>query len=307
MELRVKLPILALLIVGLLSGCSSKQSKNNDKDQGTSSAEISKSQMKKYYKNIFDSYADVIDSYADSIKDNKLETASSASHTIELIDNTNVKLKNNSINKEESNNFVKLNEGLEDLVECYKTNDFSHSKEYNSKINKYLPKVKNDLRVGGNNKLTKATKRLNEVAANSPHVKGQTAFTTNEKIEITGSQIAPGFRGGKVLIVFYTATNLSEEPKEAFDLLLDSGEFEQDNGDSYSESEVGLLDSDWEEAHPDIMNLNKQGSDNKIKQGASLNAVTYYDLANDTNPLLYRVTDSVTGQKLGTIKIPLNN
>ena len=89
---------------------------------------------------------------------------------IKLIDNINIRLKNNSINKEESNNFIKLNLGLKNLVECYKTNNFSNSKEYNSKINEYLPKVERDLSVDRNNKVVKATNRLNEIVTNRSNI-----------------------------------------------------------------------------------------------------------------------------------------
>ncbi|NUG39018.1 hypothetical protein GYT97_03875 [Lactobacillus mellis] len=170
MKTRFIIFVIDLLMFATLVGCSNNQENNNDSSKIDGSTIISKVQMKHYYKNIFDSYADVLDSYGDSIIDNKLETKASATHTIKLIDNINIKLKNNSINKEESNNFIKLNLGLKNLVECYKTNNFSNSKEYNSKINEYLPKVERDLSVDRNNKVVKATNRLNEIVTNRSNI-----------------------------------------------------------------------------------------------------------------------------------------
>lgn len=169
MKIRFIIFVMGLLMVSTLVGCVNNH--NNNSSMIDNSTIIGKVQMEHYYKDIFDSYADVIDSYADSIIDNKLETKASATHTIKLIDNINIKLKNNSINKEESNNFIKLNAGLKNLVECYKTNNFSNLKEYNSQINEYLPKVKRDLSVDRNNKVVKATNRLNKIVANRYHIR----------------------------------------------------------------------------------------------------------------------------------------
>lgn len=56
--------------------------------------------------------------------------------------------------------------------------------------------------------------------------------------------MAPGDEGKKTFIVYYTATNLKDEPEEAYSLLSDSGNFEQDDGNSYAELSMGFLDYD---------------------------------------------------------------
>ena len=156
-------------------------------------------------------------------------------------------------------------------------------------------------------KYIKASNKLGEVEKKLPHIDGKTEITNDSKIKITGSQMAQGEEGKKTLIIYYTATNLKEEPEEAYSLLSDSGNFEQDDGNSYAELGPGFLDYDWKEAHPEINELNSQGVENKVKPKSSMKSAAYFELANYQSPVLYQVKDPETSQKLGTIKIPLNN
>ena len=116
----------------------------------------------------------------------------------------------------------------------------------------------------------------------------------------------PGYNGEKTLLIYYTATNLTDDPIEGYKLLIETGSFEQDNGNSYSRLNYGSPSVEWEEQHSDINDMSNQAVENKLKSKATGNCVTFLRLANDQSPVLYQVKDPETRQKLGTIKIPLN-
>ena len=204
-----------------------------------------------------------------------------------------------------------MNKYSKDWAKSYENNDFKAVNKKAYTVGQHTGKVMKDLGISKSSpvlsKYIKDSNKLGEVEKKLPHIDGKTAITKSSNIEITGSQMAPGFQGKKTLIVYYTATNLTDEPEDAYSLFLESGDFCQDNGNSYAELSMGMLDSDWEEAHPDIQKLNSQGVENKVKPKSSIKSAAYFELANDQSPVLYQVKDPETRQKLGTIKIPLNN
>ncbi|MGL5898331.1 MAG: hypothetical protein ACRCZW_01465 [Lactobacillaceae bacterium] len=53
--------------------------------------------------------------------------------------------------------------------------------------------------------------------------------------------------------------------------------------------------------------MDKQAVESQLKPKATGKYATFLTLANDQSPVLYQVKDPETRQKLGTIKIPLNN
>lgn len=303
------LSLLTIIIfcVGLV-GCS------NNKSSGDNEIKITKSQMRDYYFKEYHLSTRLISKYADSLKHNQNLLKPAAKDLIDYSKKINGKLKNNSINKHTSMTFINYNNALINWtngVIYYLTNNNPNKiTKYSKVLAKYTPKLRKELNISKNYSTAesrRANKKVKDVTSSLPQVKGKTAITNDSKIEITGSQMAPGYEGKKTLIVYYTATNLTDEPEDAYSLLLNSGDFYQDNGNSYKELDMGMLDTDWEDAHPEIRDLNSQGVENKLKPKLSIKSAAYFELSNDQNPILYQVRDPETREKLGTIKIPLNN
>lgn len=303
---RIKASAIIFLAFSLLTvGCS-----NNKQNQ---ESQVSKSQMRSYYYKEFDLKTKILSKYADSLEHNQNLVKPDVKKLVDYNKDLNSKLKTNSINTKASETFIKYNNASINWANCI--SDYLKGKpnkitKYSKDISKYNSKLSKEINISENytnNAAKKALKKEKDVIASLPQVKGKTAITNDSKITITGSQMTQGEEGKKTLIVYYTATNLKDEPEEAYSLLTASGNFEQDDGNSYAELGPGFLDYDWEEAHPEINELNSQGVENKVKPKSSMKSAAYFELANDQSPVLYQVKDSETRQKLGTIKIPLNN
>ena len=302
MKNRIRLSIIGLLISSILAGCGNQQ---------RTEVKISKPQLKGYFQKNINNNAELLSKYADSLESNQNLTKPAAKKAISDANAINKKLKNNTINKKTTQDLIQLNKYSKDWAKSYENNDFKAVNKKAYTVGQHTGKVMKDLGISKSSpvlsKYIKDSNKLGEVEKKLPHIDGKTAITKSSNIEITGSQMAPGFQGKKTLIVYYTATNLTDEPEDAYSLFLESGDFCQDNGNSYAELSMGMLDSDWEEAHPDIQKLNSQGVENKVKPKSSIKSAAYFELANDQSPVLYQVKDPETRQKLGTIKIPLNN
>lgn len=302
MKTKIKLSIVGLSIVSLLTGCESQQSNE---------VKVSKPQLKEYFQKSINNNAELLSKYADSLESNQNLTKPAAKKSISDANSINKKLKNNTINKKATQDLIQLNKSSKEWAKAYEDNDFKTVNKKAYTVGQHTGKVMKDLGISKSSsvlsKYIKASNKLGEVEKKLPHIEGKTAITNDSKIEITGSQMAPGYEDKKTLIVYYTATNLTDEPEDAYSLLLDSGDFYQDNGNSYKELDMGMLDTDWEDAHPEIRDLNSQGVENKLKPKLSIKSAAYFELSNDQNPILYQVRDPETREKLGTIKIPLNN
>ncbi len=302
MKTKIKLSIVGLSIVSLLTGCESQQSNE---------VKVSKPQLKEYFQKSINNNAELLSKYADSLESNQNLTKPAAKKSISDANSINKKLKNNTINKKATQDLIQLNKSSKEWAKAYEDNDFKTVNKKAYTVGQHTGKVMKDLGISKSSavlsKYIKASNKLGEVEKKLPHIEGKTAITNDSKIEITGSQMAPGYEGKKTLIVYYTATNLTDEPEDAYSLLLNSGDFYQDNGNSYKELDMGMLDTDWEDAHPEIRDLNSQGVENKLKPKLSIKSAAYFELSNDQNPILYQVRDPETREKLGTIKIPLNN
>lgn len=302
MKTKIKLSIVGLSIVSLLTGCESQQSNE---------IKVSKPQLKEYFQKSINNNAELLSKYADSLESNQNLTKPAAKKSISDANSINKKLKNNTINKKATQDLIQLNKSSKEWAKAYEDNDFKTVNKKAYTVGQHTGKVMKDLGISKSSavlsKYIKASNKLGEVEKKLPHIEGKTAITNDSKIEITGSQMAPGYEGKKTLIVYYTATNLTNEPEDAYSLLLNSGDFYQDNGNSYKELDMGMLDTDWEDAHPEIRDLNSQGVENKLKPKLSIKSAAYFELSNDQNPILYQVRDPETREKLGTIKIPLNN
>lgn len=302
MKTKIKLSIVGLSIVSLLTGCESQQSNE---------VKVSKPQLKEYFQKSINNNAELLSKYADSLESNQNLTKPAAKKSISDANSINKKLKNNTINKKTTQDLIQLNKSSKEWAKAYEDNDFKTVNKKAYTVGQHTGKVMKDLGISKSSsvlsKYIKASNKLGEVEKKLPHIEGKTAITNDSKIEITGSQMAPGYEGKKTLIVYYTATNLTDEPEDAYSLLLNSGDFYQDNGNSYKELDMGMLDTDWEDAHPEIRDLNSQGVENKLKPKLSIKSAAYFELSNDQNPILYQVRDPETREKLGTIKIPLNN
>lgn len=302
MKTKIKLSIVGLSIVSLLTGCESQQSNE---------VKVSKPQLKEYFQKSINNNAELLSKYADSLESNQNLTKPAAKKSISDANSINKKLKNNTINKKATQDLIQLNKSSKEWAKAYEDNDFKTVNKKAYTVGQHTGKVMKDLGISKSSavlsKYIKASNKLGEVEKKLPHIEGKTAITNDSKIEITGSQMAPGYEGKKTLIVYYTATNLTNEPEDAYSLLLDSGDFYQDNGNSYKELDMGMLDTDWEDAHPEIRDLNSQGVENKLKPKLSIKSAAYFELSNDQNPILYQIRDPETREKLGTIKIPLNN
>ena len=302
MKTKIKLSIVGLSIVSLLTGCESQQSNE---------VKVSKPQLKEYFQKSINNNAELLSKYADSLESNQNLTKPAAKKSISDANYINKKLKNNTINKKATQDLIQLNKSSKEWAKAYENNDFKTVNKKAYTVGQHTGKVMKDLGISKSSavlsKYIKASNKLGEVEKKLPHIEGKTAITNDSKIEITGSQMAPGYEGKKTLIVYYTATNLTDEPEDAYSLLLNSGDFYQDNGNSYKELDMGMLDTDWEDTHPEIRDLNSQGVENKLKPKLSIKSAAYFELSNDQNPILYQVRDPETREKLGTIKIPLNN
>lgn len=302
MKTKIKLSIVGLSIVSILTGCGSQQSNE---------VKVSKPQLKEYFQKSINNNAELLSKYADSLESNQNLTKPAAKKSISDANSINKKLKNNTINKKTTQDLIQLNKSSKEWAKAYEDNDFKTVNKKAYTVGQHTGKVMKDLGISKSSsvlsKYIKASNKLGEVEKKLPHIEGKTAITNDSKIEITGSQMAPGYEGKKTLIVYYTATNLTDEPEDAYSLLLNSGDFYQDNGNSYKELDMGMLDTDWEDAHPEIRDLNSQGVENKLKPKLSIKSAAYFELSNDQNPILYQVRDPETREKLGTIKIPLNN
>jgi len=302
MKTKIKLSIVGLSIVSLLTGCESQQSNE---------VKVSKPQLKEYFQKSINNNAELLSKYADSLESNQNLTKPAAKKSISDANSINKKLKNNTINKKATQDLIQLNKSSKEWAKAYEDNDFKTVNKKAYTVGQHTGKVMKDLGISKSSavlsKYIKASNKLGEVEKKLPHIEGKTAITNDSKIEITGSQMAPGYEGKKTLIVYYTATNLTNEPEDAYSLLLNSGDFYQDNGNSYKELDMGMLDTDWEDAHSKIRDLNSQGVENKLKPKLSIKSAAYFELSNDQNPILYQVRDPETREKLGTIKIPLNN
>lgn len=302
MKTKIKLSIVGLSIVSILTGCGSQQSNE---------VKVSKPQLKEYFQKSINNNAELLSKYADSLESNQNLTKPAAKKSISDANSINKKLKNNTINKKTTQDLIQLNKSSKEWAKAYEDNDFKTVNKKAYTAGQHTGKVMKDLGISKSSsvlsKYIKASNKLGEVEKKLPHIEGKTAITNDSKIEITGSQMTPGYEGKKTLIVYYTATNLTDEPEDAYSLLLNSGDFYQDNGNSYKELDMGMLDTDWEDAHPEIRNLNSQGVENKLKPKLSIKSAAYFELSNDQNPILYQVRDPKIREKLGTIKITLNN
>lgn len=302
MKTKIKLSIVGLSIVSLLTGCES---------QPSNEVKVSKPQLKEYFQKSINNNAELLSKYADSLESNQNLTKPAAKKSISDANSINKKLKNNTINKKATQDLIQLSKSSKKWAKAYEDNDFKTVNKKAYTVGQHTGKVMKDLGISKSSavlsKYIKASNKLGEVEKKLPHIEGKTAITNDSKIEITGSQMAPGYEGKKTLIVYYTATNLTNEPEDAYSLLLNSRDFYQDNGNSYKELDMGMLDTDWEDAHPEIRDLNSQGVENKLKPKLSIKSAAYFELSNDQNPILYQVRDPETREKLGTIKIPLNN
>ena len=302
MKTKIKLSIVGLSIVSILTGCGSQQSNE---------VKVSKPQLKEYFQKSINNNAELLSKYSYSLESNQNLTKPAAKKSISDANSINKKLKNNTINKKTTQDLIQLNKSSKEWAKAYEDNDFKTVNKKAYTVGQHTGKVMKDLGISKSSavlsKYIKASNKLGEVEKKLPHIEGKTAITNDSKIEITGSQMAPGYEGKKTLIVYYTATNLTNEPEDAYSLLLNSGDFYQDNGNSYKELDMGMLDTDWEDTHPEIRDLNSQGVENKLKPKLSIKSAAYFELSNDQNPILYQVRDPETREKLGTIKIPLNN
>ena len=306
MKNRIKASAIILLAFSLLAGGCSNNKQNQEN-------QVSKSQMRSYYYKEFDLKTKILSKYADSLEHNQNLVKPDVKKLVDYNKDLNSKLKTNSINTRASETFIKYNKvninwanSISNYLDGGNPNKVN---KYSKDASKYTLKLRKEINISENytnNASKKALKKVKDVIASLPEVKGKTAITNDSKITITGSQMVQGEEGKKTLIVYYTATNLKDEPEEAYSLLSDSGNFEQDDGNSYAELGPGFLDYDWEEAHPEINELNSQGVENKVKPKSSMKSAAYFELANDQSPVLYQVKDPETSQKLGTIKIPLS-
>lgn len=305
MKNRIKASAIIFLAFSLLAGGCSNNKQNQE-------IQVSKSQMRSYYYKEFDLKTKILSKYADSLEHNQNLVKPNVKKLVDYNKDLNRKLKANSINTKASKTFIKYNNASINWANCI--SDYLKGKpnkinKYSKDISKYNSKLSKEINISENytnNAAKMALKKEKDVIASLPQVKGKTAITNDSKITITGSQMIPGYNGEKTLLIYYTATNLTDDPIEGYKLLIETGSFEQDNGNSYSRLNYGSPSVEWEEQHSDINDMSNQAVENKLKSKATGNCVTFLRLANDQSPVLYQVKDPETRQKLGTIKIPLN-
>lgn len=302
MKTKIKLSIVGLSIVSLLTGCESQQSNE---------VKVSKPQLKEYFQKSINNNAELLSKYADSLESNQNLTKPAAKKSISDANSINKKLKNNTINKKATQDLIQLNKSSKEWAKAYEDNDFKTVNKKAYTVGQHTGKVMKDLGISKSSsvlsKYIKASNKLGEVEKKLPHIEGKTAITNDSKIEITGSQMVPGQDGKKTLLVYYTATNLMDDPREAYKLLLEAGNFEQDNGNSYSRLNTGNPDFNWDSQHRDIHEMDSNGILSQLKPNATGKYATFLTLSNDQNPVLYQVHDPETREKLGTIKVQLNN
>lgn len=302
MKTKIKLSIVGLSIVSILTGCGSQQSNE---------VKVSKPQLKEYFQKSINNNAELLSKYADSLESNQNLTKPAAKKSISDANSINKKLKNNTINKKTTQDLIQLNKSSKEWAKAYEDNDFKTVNKKAYTVGQHTGKVMKDLGISKSSsvlsKYIKASNKLGEVEKKLPHIEGKTAITNDSKIEITGSQMVPGQDGKKTLLVYYTATNLMDDPREAYKLLLEAGNFEQDNGNSYSRLNTGNPDFNWDSQHRDIHEMDSNGILSQLKPNATAKYATFLTLSNDQNTVLYQVHDPETREKLGTIKIPLNN
>ena len=302
MKTKIKLSIVGLSIVSILTGCGSQQSNE---------VKVSKPQLKEYFQKSINNNAELLSKYADSLESNQNLTKPAAKKSISDANSINKKLKNNTINKKTTQDLIQLNKSSKEWAKAYEDNDFKTVNKKAYTVGQHTGKVMKDLGISKSSsvlsKYIKASNKLGEVEKKLPHIEGKTAITNDSKIEITGSQMVPGQDGKKTLLVYYTATNLMDDPREAYKLLLEAGNFEQDNGNSYSRLNTGNPDFNWDSQHRDIHEMDSNGILSQLKPNATAKYATFLTLSNDQNPVLYQVHDPETREKLGTIKVQLNN
>ena len=306
MKNRIKASAIIFLAFSLLAGGCSNNKQNQEN-------QVSKSQMRSYYYKEYNLKTKVLSKYADSLEHNQNLVRPDVKKLVHYSKDLDSKLKNNSINSKASETFIKYNKvninwanSISNYLDGGNPNKVN---KYSKDASKYTLKLRKEINISENytnNAAKKALKKVKDVIASLPQVKGKTAITNDSKITITGSQMIPGYNGEKTLLIYYTATNLTDDPIEAYNLLIQAGSFKQDNGNSYAELHSGIPSIDWEDQHSDINDMDTQAVESQLKPKATGKYATFLTLANDQSPVLYQVKDPETRQKLGTIKIPLN-
>ncbi len=139
-----------------------------------------------------------------------------------------------------------------------------------------------------------------------PHIENKTIINSTGEITFDNTEIIPGFEGEKVLMVTYTYKNTTDNPMGAFDALLASGEFKQENADSIVTLSMGIPDTDWELSNENYQDMYNTGSSEKLKSGETKQYVDFIELDNSNNPVTFKAEDQDTRTSLGSIKLDLN-
>ncbi|UQS83030.1 hypothetical protein [Bombilactobacillus thymidiniphilus] len=155
--------ITSILATICLAGCQTQKSTTQTNQQNMNV--VSKTTMIQDYNQIIDKYATVIGSYADSLRDNQIETQKPTQQANQTIDRINTKLQKSTLNKNISNNFIKMNNALKEVIACYANNNFTDLKKKQAAFNQDDLQLRKDLNINtSNQKLTAALNKLKAVA-----------------------------------------------------------------------------------------------------------------------------------------------
>ncbi|UQS83516.1 DUF5067 domain-containing protein [Bombilactobacillus thymidiniphilus] len=305
MNTKLKITSIGFFSTLLLFGCS-----NSSQD-----TQVSKPELTNYLFKEMDMTAVLFDKYSDSIQADQNLMKPQASKIIKFNDKMIKHVKDNSINKNQSQKLVAMAQASNKFAKDIESDHFNNFvNEESSWINKEF-KARESLKISKKShrydKFDNSVKNLDatmkEAREKQPHIdkKNMEILTSTEKIDFTKTKIVNDDEGNKNILIYYTATNLSDEPQAPYELFLDAAKLVQDNGDSYSHLDLGSPGTDYENSQ-EYKTLSEDSSLTQIKPQKSMQAVECYKLSNVDKPLLFQASDRQSNTDLGTLKVPLD-
>ena len=288
------------LIALIISGCGQRNT-------------VSDKQLINYYAQSINGLSKVIDGYSQSLETGTNYVNDPATRQIEWIDKTESKLKKDAPDNKKSKYLYNFMESLEDEIKEYKNNDFNGQESVSNDITNNRKKFEKSLNVDDSSKVSeaksnanKSAEKLQKVLALQPHVDGKKVINKDGEITFDSVSEVPGFEGEKTVEIKYTYKNTTNEPKSAYNVLLESGDFTQESSDSVDTLEMGIVDSDWDEAHPTDHQMYNDETMSKLKSGAEKQYATFIKVNDFDSPIIFKATDLNSNTEIGKIKLSID-
>jgi len=274
---------------------------------------ISNSKLTDYYAKSINGLADVMDGYSQSLETGSNYVYEPAKKQLTWINSTQDKLKEDKSGSKKTKYLSKFLDSLDDEIREYKDNNFNDEASTGASIAKNRKDFEKTVNVDDSTKVSKAKAKINKSSLrlknaikSQPHVDGKSVINSAGEITFDSISEVPGFEGEKTVEVKYTYKNTTSEPQEADRALLASGDFTQDSDDSVNTLEMGIADSDWDDAHPDDHQMYSDSTLTKLKAGETKQYVTFLKVDSFDNPITFTATNSDTNQEIGKIKLTID-